>query len=140
MSRECGSVTIWGVGLLVVVFGFAGLAIDTWRVFAERQTLAGLADSAAIAGANAIDLDAFRNDAVVVLDQSEARRRAAGYLATRPEVRGGQVDVTIAFPDGGVAVTLRQEVELTLLAYFLGGESIPMTTTAYARPGTRTAP
>ena len=34
----------------------AGLVIDTWRVFAERQDLSGMADSAAIAGATAIDI------------------------------------------------------------------------------------
>ena len=74
MNRERGSVTIWGIGLVAVLFGFAGLAVDTWRVFTERQALAGLADSAAVAGANGIDEDAFRADGSVVLDPDEARR------------------------------------------------------------------
>ena len=72
MSGERGSVTIWGIGLVALLFAFAGLAVDTWRVFTERQALAGLADSAAIAGANGIDEDEFRASGSVALDRPEA--------------------------------------------------------------------
>ena len=77
---ERGAVTIWGIGLVLVLFGVAGLAIDTWRVFAERQALAGLADSASIAGATAVDIPEFRSTGTVQLDPGLAEGRARAYL------------------------------------------------------------
>lgn len=136
MRGERGSVTIWGIGLIGVLFGFAGLAVDTWRVFAERQALAGLADSAAIAGANGIDQAAFRSDGVVVLDPTEAAALAAGYL----DGRSGDAGVGIGFRDGGIEVVLTDTVDLTLLSFFLGGEPVDLRVTAFANPAQRTAP
>ena len=135
MSRDRGSVTIWGVGLVAVLFGFAGLAVDTWRVFTARQELAGLADSAAIAGASGIDEDIFRADGSVVLDRSEAELLARRYLANRAE----DADGAIRFRHGGIEVTLVDTVELTLLTLFLGGDPVDLEVTAFASPAVRAA-
>ena len=135
MRRERGSVTLWGIGLVAVLFGFAGLAVDTWRVFTERQALAGLADSAAIAGANGIDEDTFRASGVVELDRPEARSLAAGYLAPRL----GAADAAIGFRDSGIEVILTDTVDLTMLSFFLGGEPVDLRVTAYATPAQRVA-
>jgi Putative Flp pilus-assembly TadE/G-like len=135
VRRERGSVTLWGIGLVAVLFGFAGLAVDTWRVFTERQALAGLADSAAIAGANGIDEDAFRASGVVELDRLEARSLAAGYLAPRL----GAADAAILFRDAGIEVILTDTVDLTMLSFFLGGEPVDLRVTAYATPAQRVA-
>ena len=54
VSRQAGSVTIWGIGLTLVIAAFAGLVIDTWRVFADRQDLAGMADAAPTAAVIAL--------------------------------------------------------------------------------------
>ncbi len=136
MNRERGSVTIWGVGLIGVLFGFAGLAVDTWRVFTERQALAGLADSAAVAGANGVDEELFRVTGEVVLDQAEAAGLATDYLAGR----SGDAVVAIGFRDTGIEVTLSDTVDLTLLTFFLGGEPVDLQVTAYANPAQRTTP
>jgi Flp pilus assembly protein TadG len=135
VSGERGSVTIWGIGLVALLFAFAGLAVDTWRVFTERQALAGLADSAAIAGANGIDEDEFRASGSVALDRPVARSLAAGYLASRI----GTAEAVIGFRDAGIEVTLTDTVDLTLLTFFLGGEPVDLRVTAYANPAQRVA-
>ena len=80
MAVGAGSVTLWGIGLTLVLFGFAGVVVDAWRAFAVRQDLAGMADSAAAAGATALDEDAYRATGAVVLDPDMAQSRAAEYL------------------------------------------------------------
>ncbi len=140
MGYERGAVTIWAIGLVLVLFGFAGLAIDTWRVFAERQALAGLADSASIAGATAIDVDDFRATGEVVLDPTTAADRAMAYVAAHAGALDDDITAVVAFPAGGIEVTLEREVELTLVGVFLAEHAIPMRATAFATPGTRAPP
>ena len=140
MGDERGAVTIWGLGLVLVLFGFAGLAIDTWRVFAERQALAGLADSASIVGATAIDVELFRDTGVVELDESLAAHRALGYVATHAPPLDDDITAAVRFPPGGIEVTLNRDVELTLVGVFLDDGTVSMSATAYATPGERTGP
>ncbi len=138
--NERGAVTIWGLGLIVVLFGFGGLAIDTWRVFAERQALAGVADSASNAGATAVDAMVFRDGGEVVLDRPEAEARARDYVARNGAALGGDFTVAIGFVDGGIEVVLEREVGLTLLGVFLSDNAIPMRVRAFALPGERSLP
>ncbi len=140
MRSERGAVTIWGLGLILVLFGFAGLAIDTWRVFAERQALAGLADSASIAGATAIDVATFRDTGVVQLDEAAAEQRALDYLAAHAPALDDDITATLAFPAGGIEVTLDRDVEPTLIRVFLGNDPIHLQVTAYSIPGERLGP
>jgi hypothetical protein len=137
---ERGAVTIWGLGLVLVLFGFAGLAVDTWRVFAERQALAGLADSASIAGATAIDIATFRDSGVVQLDEPAAADRALAYLDANAPALDDDITAGIAFPAGGIEVTLDRDVELTIIRVFLPEDTIHMQVTAYSIPGERVAP
>ena len=73
--------TLWGIGLTLVLFAFAGVVVDGWRAFTVRQDLAGMADAAAAAGATALDEDAYRSAGVVVLEPGVAQARAAEYLS-----------------------------------------------------------
>lgn len=132
--------TIWGLGLVLVLFGFAGLAVDTWRVFAERQALAGLADSASIAGATAIDVDVFRSTGIVQLDEAAAEQRALDYLASSAPALDDDITAAVAFPAGGIEVTLDRDVEPTLIRVFLGNDPIHMRVSAYSIPGERIGP
>jgi Flp pilus assembly protein TadG len=79
MRSERGTVTIWVLGLCVMMLLLGGLSLDLWRAYSERRALASAADAAAVAGAAAIDLDAFRanNDVRLRPDQAEARARAS---------------------------------------------------------------
>lgn len=139
-SGERGAVTIWGIGLILVLFGFAGLAVDTWRVFAERQALAGLADSASIAGATAIDTVEFRDTGTVRLDESLAADRALAYLDANAPALDDDITAGITFPAGGIEVTLDRDVELTIIRAFLPDDTIHMQVTAFSIPGERVAP
>ena len=91
--KQVGSVTIWGLGLTIVLAGFAGLVIDPWGVFAERQDLSGMADSAAIAGATAVDIARLNETGEVALDDAVAIDRALEYVYNQdgwsPEISVG---------------------------------------------------
>ncbi len=137
---ERGAVTIWGIGLVLVLFGVAGLALDTWRVFAERQALAGLADSASIAGATAVDIVEFRASGTVRLDPAEAEARAVAYLEAHAADLDDDIAGSISFPAGGIEVTLTREVELTIIGAFLDDGAVGMEVSAYSTPGERTGP
>ena len=54
-KQENGSVSVLVAGLLIVLTGFAVLAIDVGRVFIVRNEMQNAADSAALAGANCLD-------------------------------------------------------------------------------------
>jgi len=131
---------MWGLGVVLVLFGFAGLAVDTWRVFAERQALAGLADSASIAGATAIDVAVFRTTGIVELDETLATDRAFAYLAANAPALDDDISAAIAFPAGGIEVTLDRDVSPTLISFFVGNDPIHLRVSAYSIPGQRAAP
>ncbi len=115
---------------------FAGLVIDTWRVFAIRQDLAGMADAAVIAGATAIDIDHLNDTGEVVLAGEAAELRVLEYLE-RQEGWSTEIGYTIiAAPDGSnVTVALQQHVDFTLLGPLLPGEEpLHITVTSRASP------
>ncbi len=53
MNDERGSMTLWALGLSLILFGVGFLALDLWNAFSARSEAAAVADSAAIAGATA---------------------------------------------------------------------------------------
>lgn len=100
-ARERGSVSILiavlGVSFLVV----AGLAIDGGRKLGALSEARDLADSAARAGAQAIDLAHYNATGVVRLDPTAASSAANRYLAATGHtgtvnVSGNTVTVTVA--------------------------------------------
>lgn len=121
MSRptgcEEGSITIWMLGLAVSVLFLGGIAVDLWRVAAERRELAGVVDGAAIGAASAIDEAAFRTSGEVRLDVGDARRVACDYL----RAHGGLPCSGIAATHQGVRVEADRTVELTLLRILAPG-------------------
>ncbi len=144
---ERGNVIIWGIGLVVVLFGFAGLAIDTWAVFAQRQEIAGLADSASVVGANQIDIESFRNgdpDDPIYLEAGVAGAAAAGYVdAHRNDIGPGIGRQVVELTDGGgnvvaVEVTVTRTVTPIILK-LTGGDGLAMSVTAVSQPGERNA-
>ncbi len=110
MTDDRGSITLWVVGLVLLVLGVGAVVVDLWRVMAERSELVAMADSAAIAATSAIDEDALRSGAGIVLDPIAARARATVVLATDPPDRV-RVDVV----GDEVTVVAERAVDLTLL-------------------------
>lgn len=119
---ERGSVTLWTLGLTVMVLFLGGVSLDLWRAFEVRQDLAAMADSAANAGASHIDEAVYRDSGVVVLDAGAARRAVNDSLDSQQD-RNRIITRTTPDVDGaGVSVTLEGEIEFTLLRVFLLGQ------------------
>lgn len=120
MRSDRGSVTIWVLGLSMLLLVFGGLALDYWRALALQRELASIADSAAIAGASGIDEVVYRTTGEVVLDETRAR----GLVFEA--VQWQEVDVMtaeVAVEPEVVTVTLAAEVHLGLLGVFVADDT-----------------
>ena len=125
---ERGSITIWMLGLSLLILVFGGLALDYWRALAQQRELASIADSAAIAAASGIDETVYRASGAIVLDPHRSMSLANDAVAWQGvDLLSTTVDVTA----GSVTVTLVGEVELGLLGVFVD-QSEPLTVRAQA--------
>ena len=128
MHSDRGSVTIWMLGLSMLLMVFGGLALDYWRGLALQRELASVADSAAVAAASGIDEDVYRTTGELMLEPGRSRELANAAVAWQT------VDVTSVLVDvqpESVEVTLTAEVELGLLGVFVD-QSEPLVVRANA--------
>ena len=133
MNRERGSITIWMLGLCVMMLLLGGLSLDLWRAYSERRSLASAADAAAVAGASAIDLDAYRANNEVRLVPALAEARARASLANqldRRSLRGARVDANRE----RIVVETRGTVGFTLLSLLDPGDEFDVRVRATAEP------
>lgn len=127
-ESERGSVTIWVLGLSMLLLVFGGLALDYWRALALQRELASVADSAAIAAASGIDEAAYRTTGSLVLDPARSRGLAEAAVDWQGiDVLTLQVDVEPT----AVSVTVTGQVELGLLGVFVD-QSEPLSVRASA--------
>jgi uncharacterized membrane protein len=127
-SSERGSITIWMLGLSLLLLLFGGLALDYWRALALQRELASVADSAAIAAASGLDEGVYRTTGEIVLDPARCRDLAAASVSWQGVdvlSTGVEVDPT------EVSVTLTAALELGLLGVFVD-EDEPLTVRATA--------
>lgn len=125
---DSGSVTIWVLGLSMLLLLFGGLALDYWRGLALQRELAAVADSAAVAAASGIDEDVYRTTGDLVLEPV----RSSGLAETAVEWQDMDVvDIVVDVEPGVVNVTLSAELELGLLGVFVD-QSEPLTVRATA--------
>ena len=61
--------------MCLLLFALGGISLDLWRGFSARRSLATAADAAALAGASAVDEEAYRRSGVVQLDPALAESR-----------------------------------------------------------------
>lgn len=122
-----GSVLLLGVGLVAVCLLAVAALVDVSAAFVQRQQLFAVADSAAIAGAQAIDLPAYyANGATAAtrlapadvhatvdrhLDRADARGTVPGLVVRRIWSDGSQVVVGLTAP-----------LRLPFLSELFGGE------------------
>jgi len=113
--RDAGQASVVLVGALVICLSFTGLAVDGARLFTARRDLQNVADSAALAGASAIDESHFRNTGgnEVRLDPRAARAAIDRLLAASGLPVSTRVDVEVE-PDR-VVVHLSRPVDMTFL-------------------------
>jgi hypothetical protein len=130
---ESGSVTLWMLGLCVMVLFVGGLSLDLWRGFAERRALAAMADAAAVAGAGAVDEVALRTSGIVRLNPDRAAVLARRSLAGQPGAAAIQGASVRAGPRL-VAVDVFGVVEFTLLRVLLPDDPFTVSVSARATP------
>lgn len=131
-----GSVTLWLLGLAVMLLPLGGLALDLSRAFAERRALASAADAAALAGAGALDEARYRADGTIALDPVAAERRALRSIQTQADLRALR-DVDVRADQEQVTVEIEGVAGLTLLRLVRGGEPFVVRVTSIARPHLR---
>jgi len=98
-----GAILIWVALLLVLLLGFAALAVDVGYLMAARNELQNVADSAALAGARELgaafkkDLDTLPSETLIknaVKDAALANKAAGESISVRDE------DITIGIWNG----------------------------------------
>jgi Flp pilus assembly protein TadG len=133
VRSERGTITIWMLGLCTMILLLGGLSLDLWRAYSERRALAAAADAAAVAGAAAIDLDAFRRNNEVRLIPGQAEARARASLANqldRQALNQAQIHAT----DRQVVVDASGTVNFTLLNLLDQGGRFAIQVRATAEP------
>jgi Flp pilus assembly protein TadG len=126
---ERGSATIFVVGFATVLFAGAGLAIDGGRAINARDKATDVAEQAARAGADQLDLVALRKDGTIVLDQGGASAVADSFVT----VAGYSPSTTTT----ANSVTVRAFATYrTALLGIIGINSIDVSGTATASPAT----
>jgi Flp pilus assembly protein TadG len=131
--RESGTITMWMLGLCVMLFLLGGISLDLWRAFSERRSLAGTADAAAVAGASALDETAYRSSGTVRLVPADAQRRAQASLADQLDRRALR-DARVEATEEAVTVTVDGSVDFSLLQIVAPGDEFDITVRATARP------
>lgn len=132
MSNERGSMTLWAMGMSMLLFAVGFLALDLWSGFAARQEAAAIADSAAIAGATALDEAAWRSG-VLALDPPYAEARALAAATAHP-AWAGSMTVTAEATVGGVTVSVNRTIPFRFIAALVPGRVANITVSGYAEP------
>ncbi len=129
LRADRGSATAWALGVVLVVALLAGAVLDGGNAMAARVQALDIAQQAARAGANQLDLSALRNHGLVRLNPAAAQSAAQGFLA-RAGVAG---TATATATQVSVTVTRAQP---TLLLQAVGVGAITVKATASAVPAT----
>lgn len=130
MSSERGSVTLWTLGLSLLLVLFGGVAVDFWRALALQRELAAIADSASVAAASGIDEEHYRTTGEVLIDAARATGIGSSYVASQ-DVALEDVIVTTS-PDGlSVSVLVVDHLDLGLIGVFVDQQA-PLTVNAEA--------
>jgi Flp pilus assembly protein TadG len=130
VRSDRGSVTMWTLGLSVLLLLFGGLAVDFWRALALQRELAAIADSASVAAASGIDEEHYRATGEVLIDAGRASGIGSSYVASQ-DVTLDDLIVTTASDGLSVSVLVVDRLDLGLIGVFVD-QSAPLTVTAEA--------
>ncbi|MCP2338915.1 hypothetical protein [Actinomadura rupiterrae] len=126
-DRDAGRISAFVVVMSAALVLVAGLVLDGGLVLAARARALGQAQEAARAGAQAIDLAAYRQRGQVVLDPGRAEAAARAYLT------GAGATGTVTATGQHVTVTITRVQHLQILP-LVGLTSITVHATGTARP------
>ncbi len=133
MNDDRGSTTLWALGMSLILFAVGFLALDLWNAFSARSEAAAVADSAAIAGATALDEAAWRSG-VLALEPAMAHARASSAALSNPawdQSMGLSVSATV----GGVTVTVTRSIPFEFVDALVPGRVATVSVTGFAEPG-----
>lgn len=133
MSEERGSITLWMVGMMLVVLVVGGIAVDLWRALAVHRLVAAVVDSAAVAAGSGIDEDLWRSAGNLALDPGLVGEKVARVVSAQDEADSIRILVATAGDGSSATVTGTARVELTLLKLVAPG-GIEVSATATAAP------
>ena len=129
------AMVVWCLLLAVMLLPLAGLSVDLWHGIDVQRQLQSAAEDAALAGSSGIDAQAYRGTGCIVLDPAGAIALAQANLAAQTglgPLAGAEFEVS---PDGDqISVTLRKDVELTLLSFVEGDRPLVVAATATSAP------
>ncbi|MBA3350739.1 MAG: hypothetical protein H0T12_09320 [Actinobacteria bacterium] len=130
-ATQRGQVSILVLGLALLLFAVAGVAVDGTRAFLFRRSLQNAADGSALAGAGEVDVDAYYSSAgqEVILEPLAARRAALNWLAGRAL----SAQAAVAADTKGLRVSVRGRIDTSFLA-LIGLRSIDVSAEAQAEP------
>lgn len=134
-SDDRGAAAVIVVLLTPVLFAAAGLVLDGGRAIAARQQAAGLAEQAARAGVDQLDVNALRDRGLDAVDPAAARQAACAFVHAADPAAGCQA--TVNGPQVQVTVSTHTS---TVLLPLLGINTLHARSQAAARPavGVRT--
>lgn len=123
LRNESGAVSTFLAVIALALLMAAGLVVDGGHKINALREASHLADNAARAGAQAIDLDTLRTNGDVILLPDQAEQEARDYLAAL-----GQTATAVVVDGDTITVT----VELTVNPVLLPGGPITVTATESA--------
>jgi Flp pilus assembly protein TadG len=129
LRSDRGDAVIWGILIIAVSLMLIGLVLDGGNAMAAKIRTWDIAQEAARAGANQLDLTALREHGQIRLDPIAAQAAAAQHLSA------AAVTGTVSATTTDVTVTVTRS-EPTLLLQAIGVKTIPVTATAHATPVT----
>ena len=135
-ANDTGAAAVMIVLLAPVFFAVAGFVLDGGRAIAARQAAADLAEQAARAGADRLDVDQLRGHGTEAIDTSSAQQAACRYIALAAPTARCTATVTAE----QVAVTVRTQTRTVLLGligidvFHTGGTATARAVTGIATP------
>jgi Flp pilus assembly protein TadG len=129
LSSERGGVLIAGVLLSIALLMLLGAAVDIGHAFIVRRDLTAQADDAALAGSQALNIDAL-HQGQLILDPQQAQSAAMQAITPSAGLRA-----SAAASSGGVTVRLQEQVP-TILLRLVGVTTLSIAAQATAAPRT----
>jgi Flp pilus assembly protein TadG len=131
LRDQYGQAAVLVIGLALVTFMVAGLAVDGTRAFIYRRTLQNAADGAALAAASEINEDIYYSSGGrnVILDERSAKETVIRLLSRR----GLDVRASVVTGSDSVELVVRGRVSTMFLA-LAGIREVPVAVAARAEP------
>ncbi len=133
LTEESGSVTLWVLGFVMVLFFAGALTMDMWRVVSYHGTLVGIADKAAIAGATRIDVESLYGNLIVLVPEG-AERAAKDFARSQPHWDEESMTVLAYADRSQVSVEVTGIVQLSLFKLFAPSRGIVLNVRSDASP------